>query len=483
MKSIKYFFISLLFLANACDTDKYLDLYPENSLTEGTFYETEEQLVMATNDVYRQLGLLYDAQTIVDYYGELQSDNAYIFSSSGSSGAYNFIPNFELRPDLLDWDVYYNSIYVCNNIIEILENTTVEIDENLKSRLIAEATLVRSLIYFNMVRVWGAVPLITQKISIDQSYEYLRESPEKIYEQIIADIKSAKSALPESYTGNNVGRVTKYGAAAILAKVYLTLGDEASAKTELELIIKSNKYSLDTNDDGTVNMDDFRYLFDAGTKNCKGSVLEAQYMAGVNAANSEHQHAYTPFHTAFHLPGYSLTRRGEGRLTPTDDIINEFEEGDERLDASIAMGFTMLATGGFVNYPYTLKFMDPDIEYSGQNFEIIRYADILLMYAEVTGDEQYLNMVRQRAGLPLYGTADYPSDLFPTFDLAIEHERRVELAFEFHRFFDLVRTGRAVEVMKAKGYSKISNERLLWPVPQSAIDVNPDITQNPGYND
>jgi len=131
MKSIKYIFIGLIFLMSSCDSDQYLDLAPENRLTEGSYYTTEDQLIMATNDVYRQLGLLYDAQTIVDQYGELQSDNAYVYMASGSSGAFNFIPTFELRPDLTSWDSYYNSIFICNNIIEILENTTVTMDANL----------------------------------------------------------------------------------------------------------------------------------------------------------------------------------------------------------------------------------------------------------------------------------------------------------------------------------------------------------------
>lgn len=481
MKFLKYICIASVFLFFSCDPDKNLNLAPENRLTEGSFYTTANQLVSATNDVYRQLGLLYDAQTIVDQYGELQSDNAYIFRSSGGSGAYNFIPSFELRSDLMNWDVYYNSIYICNNIIEILKSTSVSIDESLKMRMIAEATLVRSIIYFNMVRVWGSVPLVLEKITVDEAYDHLRESPEVIYNQIISDLNFAINTLPASYTGGDVGRLTRYAAAAVLAKVYLTLDKAADAQKELEFIINSNQFSLDANDDGTINMDDFRHLFHADTKNSKESVLEIQYMAGVNGFNSNHQHAYTPFHAAFHLPGYTLTRRGEGRLTPTMDLISEFEEGDPRLQETIEMGFEELATGEFVEYPYTKKFNDPNIEYSGQNFEVIRYADILLMYAEVTGNETYLNMVRQRAGLPLYGTDEYPSDLYYTFALAIEHERRVELAFEFHRFFDLVRTGRAIEVMQSKGFEKISSDRLLWPIPQNAIDVNPRLTQNPGY--
>lgn len=466
---------------SSCSSDTYLDLSPENSITEGNFYETVDQLIMATNDVYRQLSWLYDSTTIPAFYGELQSDNAYVYMTSGGGGSHNFIPSFNLNSGHLSWDGYYNSVFICNNIIEILENTEVSIAADLKLRLIAEATLVRSFFYFNMVRVWGGVPLITKKISVEESYEQLRESPDKIYKQIITDLNFAKNTLPEAYSNNDVGRVTRYAAAAILAKVYLTIGNKAEAKNELEFIINSNRFSLDANNDGSVNMDDFRHLFAAKTKNSKASILEAQYMSGVNAFNSKHQPDYTPFYQEFHLPGYTLTRRGNGLMTPTDDLISEFEDGDPRLEASIEMGFVNLATGEFIYYPYPKKFYDPDIENPGQNFEIIRYADILLMYAEVTDDPTYLNMVRERAGMPLFGTDDYPSDLYPTLDLAIEHERRVELALEFHRFFDLVRTGRAIEVMQSKGYQRINNDRLLWPIPQNAIDVNPNLVQNPGY--
>jgi hypothetical protein len=102
------------------------------------------------------------------------------------------------------------------------------------------------------------------------------------------------------------------------------------------------------------------------------------------------------------------------------------------------------------------------------------------MYAEVTNDPEYLNMVRARVGLPPYGSAGYPSDKYPTLPLAIYHERRMELCFEFHRFFDLVRHDHALEVMGSKGYD-INENKLLFPIPLNEIDINPDLNQNPGY--
>jgi len=345
----------------------------------------------------------------------------------------------------------------------------------------AQAIAVRSLIYFNIVRAWGDVPYVNTKITSEEAYGYLRVDKAEVYQNLIEDLNWAKDNLSGTYSGNDIGRITKYGAAAILAKIHLTLGNNPAAKIEIEEIMNSGNYSLDANDDGSINVDDYSYLFNAGTKNSRSSVLEVQYMAGVNASNSTHQRWYSPFFFDFHLPGQTKTFKGEGHNTPSEDLFNEFEVDDPRKDISMALGYVNLSSGEFVDYPYTLKFLDPDFENSGQNFEIIRYADILLMYTEVTQDAQYLNMVRDRVGLPPYGSAGYPSGDYPTLALAIEHERRIELCFEFHRMFDLVRSNRAIEIMGSKGYD-INNNKLLFPIPLNERDINPDLTQNDGYN-
>lgn len=486
MKSIIYLLsIPFLFLMSGCDEKDHLDLYPLTTLSEGTFYKNLPQLQAAVDDVYRQIGRLYDGFSIPSLYGTLFSDNGAVIAQLAGTPVDQPIDRHEITSDNARienaWDVAYNAIYICNNIIHQLEITEVEIDEPLKSRMFAEAKLVRSLAYFNLVRAFGAVPLITEKILPAQAYDYLRESPDKVYQQLIADLTLAKNDLPESYSGEDVGRVTRYAAAAILAKIYLTIGDKSAAQSELEFIINSGQFSLDANNDGTVNTEDYLHIFAPGTKNSKASVLEAQYLSGPNAVNSNHQTAFSPYNDAFNHPLIEGSiSRGNGINTPTKDLAAEFEDGDPRKDITIVPGFTSLATGTFIEYPFTLKFFDPEWFNPGQNFEIIRYADILLMYAEVTGNADYLNMVRQRVGMPPFGSADYPSHLYPTIELAIEHERRMELGMEMHRFFDLVRTGRATEVMQGK-VPGFSSDQLLFPIPLYAIDVNPDLTQNPGY--
>jgi starch-binding outer membrane protein, SusD/RagB family len=484
MKNIVYITQAvLLLLLSGCKKEE-LALYPKTSLTEGNFYENETQLIQAVNGVYRQLGLIYNAQGVADLFGELRSDNTFIKIAAGGGTHSVDINQFSIRTDnplvATAWADCYNAIFICNNAIGQLDKTTVAFQQpQLKERLRAEATFVRSLIYFNMVRVWGDVPLVLSVITPEQSYGYLRESQEVVYQQIIQDLIYCKGILPQQYAGADIGRVTKYGAAAVLAKVYLTLGQKANAEKELREIVGSNLYALDANGNGDINAADYLFNFQPTVKNNKESVLEVQYLAGVNAANSNHQTLYTPWHFAFHLPGSSENLLGQGLNTPTEDIFTEFEANDPRKAASVNPGFMNLSNNQFVDYPWTPKFYDPAWRNPGQNFEIIRYADILLMLAEVTEDPTYLNQVRARVGLPGFNQAGYPAQ-YNTLAEAIAHERRVELAFEFHRFFDLVRTGRAIGVMQAKGY-KITQDNLLFPIPLNTIDVNPKITQNKGY--
>jgi starch-binding outer membrane protein, SusD/RagB family len=470
----------------ACDPATHLQLSPPDQITEENFYNNQTEIEQAVNAIYRELGgTIAAAGSIADLYGELYSDNTtFVFQTAGDpvdEAISNYIARSENSRILSAWDATYRSIFITNNVIHIVETTDISIDENLKSRWIAEAKTIRSLAYFNLVRAFGGVPLIVDRISPIEAYNYLRENPDVIYEKLIEDLNSAKSNLPGSYTGEDIGRITRYGAAAILAKIHLTRGNNAAAQSELEFIINSGQFSLDANDDGTVDADDFHYLFQPDTKNSRSSILEAQYMAGVNAFNSNHQLRYMPFHHAFTLPGVpGATFRGDGVNTPSPDLEAEFEDGDPRKEIAIQPGYTDPSSGDFVEYPFTFKFFDPNWSSPGANFAIIRYADILLMYAEVTGEADYLNMVRARVGLPPFGSEDYPSDLYPTLDLAIEHERRVELSHEMHRMFDLTRTGRAVEVLQGKGFD-FTAEKLLFPIPQNAIDVNPGLTQNPGY--
>lgn len=478
--------IIILILFVGCG-EEHLNLSPLTNLSEGTFYNSENEMQQAVDDVYRQLSRLYNGGGIADLYGELYSDNTEIvYQTTGAVSAFGSedIDNYSIRSANAQigtaWNNTYNSIFICNNVISRVEQTELNIDPSLINRWLSEAKVVRAIAYFNLVRAFGDVPFVLTPVTSEEAYSYLREDKNKIYEKLIEDLEFAIDNLPYQNSGNDIGRLTSYAASAVLSKIYMTIGNNAAAKEQLEFIIDSGLFTLDANNDGVMDIHDFRHIFDPNTKNSNESILEAQYRAGTNAFNSNHQMRYMPFSHSFNLPGVQGTFRGEGLNMPSYDLADEFEEGDERIEISVVPGYTDLGSGEFVEHPLTFKFFDPNWANPGSNFSIIRYADILLMYSEITQDSQYLNQVRARAGMPLFGSDEYPSDLYPTLQLAIEHERRVELTHEMHRMFDLVRTNRAVEVLQEKGFN-FNENKILFPVPQNAIDVNPSLTQNPGY--
>lgn len=484
-----YILLSMVFLFFSCGED-FLNKYPNTQITEDNFYKTEVQIRSVVDDCYRQLNKLYEPSSIPDLYGELYSDNTWIKFIAGDNPYPEEISLYRQMDNSIPirdaWNKAYNGIFICNNALYWLENAVVEYaSESSKNNYMGEVLVIRALHYFNMVQAWGGVPMPLIPVSSEESYGYLREDPVNIYKQILMDLVKAKDYLPEKYAGKNIGKITKYAASGVLAKVYLVLGEKTKALGELKFIVESNNYSLDANNDGVVNPADYTYLFAYSTKNCNESLLECQTLAGVNNPNSTHQFAYSPFLWSFHLPGSASTFRGLGFNAPTFELRNEFEEVDSvRRDITVQEGFIDLDNGKWEDYPYTVKFADiSNWQYSGNNFKIIRYADILLLYAETLGETEgvkYLNEVRKRAGLPSWGEKEYPKDKYPTFALAIEHERRVELAMEFHRFFDLVRTKRALTVINSKGFN-LTEDRLLFPIPVEAIDVNPALTQNFGY--
>ena len=182
-----------------------------------------------------------------------------------------------------------------------------------------------------------------------------------------------------------------------------------------------------------------------------------------------------------------LTAWGAGLNQASEDLWNSYEPEDIRRDLSIQNGY-ISSTDEFINVKYCIKWRDLDAELnnrreaSDNNFIILRYADVLLMLTEATGDPAYLNEVRDRAGLPHYGDARYPSQ-YNTIALACEHERQVEFALEFHRWFDLIRTGRAISVLKNSLKNvTITEKQLLLPIPLEVVSQNPTIiVQNEAY--
>ncbi|SEN84783.1 Starch-binding associating with outer membrane [bacterium A37T11] len=475
--SIKYSF-AIILLSVSCKSD-FLDRAPISQTNSVNFYKTQADMLNAVNAAYASLQAEYNQSMYT--IGEVTSDNTEILDAQ--SGIDNTqIDDFKTLTNngILSsmWNYNYTGILACNTVIDRIQ--AISMDETLKTRYIAEVKFLRALQYFNMVRTFGDVPLVVKEIvDVQESYTYARTPVDEVYKQIIADLTEAENNLPPIYGDADVGRATSGAAKGILAKVYLTQGKWSDAASKAQEVISSAKYGL---------LDDYKNVFAINNKNNKESLFEVQYKKGGYGTGSPFNNAFAPRNSGSIV---STIGAGSGTNQPTADISAAYEPGDLRKDISMAEGYMNGST--FVASRYIKKFLDPNL-FAGNdadnNWPVLRYADVLLMRAEALNEQGYsaggetfdlLNQIRKRAGLTDIKPATVPDQA--AFRLAIEQERRVELAFEDHRWFDLVRTNRAVEVLKAKGET-IQPYRLLFPIPQTQIDINPSvITQNQGYNE
>ena len=465
----------------------FLDLKPKTELAADEYFKTAEEFGSALSGAYSTLqeGNLYGNWYV---FAEIPSDNTRN-QLSGSVTDQDEFDKFYIRttnPFIANfWRTSYQGINRINTVLGRIDN--VEIDKSLSDRYKLEGKFLRGLMYFNLVRVFGDVPLVLSEISIAESYTYMREAKEKVYEQIIADLKEAES-LPASYSADSdIGRATSGSAKALLGTVYMTLNRYAEAETKLAEVANSPNYALLENTPGSLNLDGYASVFDPNNHNSKEAVFEVQFKKGGFGEGSNFPNNFAPENSGTNVISVGGTG---GNNIPEMDIYNAYEEGDLRRDFSMSLGYyDDRKNNEWVDSRYVCKYFDIPYQNNdnNNNFPVIRFADVLLMYAEALNQNgktsqacEYLNKVRRR-GFGYQTTSSSPVDITTsdkqTFFLAVEQERRVELAFEGHRWFDLVRTGRAVEVMTAKGF-KLNETNLICPIPQKQIDVNPDLTQN-----
>ena len=478
MKRLKYtaLFIALSALTVSCGND-FLNLTPYTNANEEDFYRDKAEIETAMIAAYSTLHTTYSGLNVIYYFGALSSDDAYTVDQG--DGAYQQFEVSQVRANntavTAAWNHFYASLTRMNKVIATAEG----LDFAGKEGHIAEMKFLRALYYFNMVQIWGGVPLVTNPISIDEAYAMGRASVEDVYTQIIEDLQYGTLNLPDIGKPRAAGTPTKGSAYGLLGKVYPTKGDKANAATTLQNIY--GKYALTPS---------YADLWDMNKKNGVESLFEIQYLGGTANAPSDYWAMFSPVNNVG-----AITLQGGGHNQVTDDLWNDYEAGDPRRDISIQDGWINLQ-GNPNPERFPIKWVDPTKEVVGKreagnnNFIVLRYADVLLMLTEATGDAKYLNEVRARVGMPAWGSAGYPTAKYPTLALAIEHERRIELAMEFHRYFDIKRTGRAVDLLKASSknnagqMNSITVNNLSWPIPESVIDQNPGLwkeLQNPGY--
>lgn len=502
---MKKIFIILLisFIALSCKKD-FIDLEPISDMNAGNFYQTEKDMNQAVMSPYASLRNLYNRFFI--FMGEIRSDNTTFTWVPGNSKDMTSIDNFKdvLLSDnanvLSVWNNSYNTILRCNIVLDKID-AVVFSDEKLKDQYKAEARFMRALIYFWLVRVYGDVPQVEHELTVEQAYALGRASTQEIYDFIVGDLKFAEANLPASYATVDIGRVTIGGAKGLLSKVYMTMAGYplkkgvsyyALAEAKALEVIGMGQHSL---------VPDYKALFDVAKKNSAESLFEIQYKKGGTGTGSPWNNNFAP---RFSNKEVVLVGDKEGFNAPTPSMSIAYENGDPRKTICMNDGYVTDPGGTFINEKYVRKYYD--VSFSGSdndnNWIELRLADIYLLYAEALVRQHkqqdlaltYLNKIRQRARNSTGGNASVLPDYVPfssdsEFLLAIEQERRIELAFENHRWFDLVRTERAKEVMSAEqkeqnGFDPLSwtDNMLLYPIPLQVIQSNPEkIKQNPGY--
>lgn len=488
MNKLKIFLPFLLLIVGSCK-DSFFEVTPRGQLTAENFFQTEEHALLATNAVYNVMRN-WEIHVFA-YIGctDILSDD----SDKGSE------PNdavFLLEMDnlLFDaaniapktvWDGYYRAIFRANIAIERIPE--IKMDAALQNRLIAESKFLRAYFYFNLVRWFGDVPLVTKQLTQDE-FKQSRAKTADVYAQIIADLKAAIDVLPEKskYSGDDLGRATKGAARGLLSKVYLTSKDYVNAEKYAIELINSNEYAL---------LADYNTIFSREGENSSESVFEVQATVSTERTDGGSQ-----FNEVQGVRG--TPNLGWGFNRPSDSFILEFEAGDPRRDATILYEGEALPDGSAIvernprifNARFNQKAWvptHPGGNGSGPgNIRLLRYADVLLIAAEAANENgktadalKYLNLVRKRA-------RGASSSILPdvtTTDKAqlrdkIWHERRVELGMEQNRWFDLVRTGRAEAAMVKNGKAFTKNKHELLPIPQAEIDLSSGtLLQNPGY--
>lgn len=511
---------TILLLLGSCKKE-FIDLNPPSNLNSSGFYKTEADMNQAVLSAYGNLRSVYNSTFIK--LGEIRSDNTTYSWLAGNPADDNGIDVFAspLLPEngylSSCWNGCYNVILRSNIVIGRIENVTFR-SEQLKKQYIAEARFVRALMYFWLNRVFGGysktgellgVLKVDKEVSPEEAYSILRSPLQDMYDMLVEDLKYAEENLPSSYTGADIGRVTKWGAKGLLTKVYMTMGGYPLNKGSLYHPLAVKKAEEVINTSGATLVPSYADLFDVTKKNSKESLFEVQYQKG--GPNSS---TGSPWNNDF-APRFSdkevvLVGDKGGSNAPTGDMSRAYSLGDPRKYVSMRDNWINAKNGALQNERYVRKYYDVATTGSdnGNNWIELRLADIYLLYAEAlvrtSGDKStallYVNKIRQRArntkGDPAitppanllkdYILADFAND--NQLLLAIENERRVELAFENHRWFDLVRTNRAKDVMMAEqaadGFAPFtwSDDMLSYPIPTTVMQSNPGkIIQNKGY--
>lgn len=512
MKKNIIFILSILMLTIIVSCEDFLNRPPNGVLTDENFYSTPDQVQQGLTDAYNPLGL-FDFEVPLFALGNIVTDD----SRKGGSGVndnadmyalshFQAVASNEICLDF--WTICYKGIFNCNTVIKKADDVE-NLDPEFVGRIIAEAKFLRGLYYFHLAITFGGVPLPLSPLSPNE-LQLERSSYDATWDQIEKDFSEAAVVLPlkSEYDASDLGRATSGAAYVMYAKSLLIRQKFETAEMALEEVVSSDEYEL---------LGDFGQLWIKTNENGSESVFEVQHKNTNSGWLNDTEGSWIS------LFGASRKNGGYGFDCPTEDLRNEFEPGDPRLI------YTLTFTGdifggndvidnsdsptGYHSRKITRGIDERDTPFDdqGDNVRTIRYADVLLLYAEALNENGktqesliYLNMVRDRARATnpvdprrIHQVVDITVDL-PVITATdkdelrelIWHERRVELGMEYHRKFDLVRQQRYGNVMRAfatkynttKGALFNDSYHNLAPIPSEEMDRSGgQVVQNPGY--
>ncbi|MDF2931477.1 MAG: RagB/SusD family nutrient uptake outer membrane protein [Chryseobacterium sp.] len=467
---MKKIFITIFSLSimTSCSSD-LLDVNPEAQKVSSQFYTTSAEIEQGVVSVYSSLQYTGQYQLGMPALGELPSDNTYDEVPANDAFTYGELDFFTIQPNnsliASAWKDNYIGIQQANIILARIGKIP-DMTDALKSSRTGEMKFLRALMYFNLVRIFGDVPLVLKETTnVNDYFGQPRTPVAEVYAAVETDLKEAINLLPS--TATQKGRATKGAALGILGKVLLTQKKYTESLTYLNQV-ESLGYQLLT---------DVTKIFDVANENNSEIIFDVQFASGLNG-NSEGSTAFQMFSPSGSVSG------AKGHNLPTKEVYNLYSSGDTRRSAYIG-----LTSNGI---PFSKKMVKTSntIADGGSNFVVLRLADVFLMMAESYAEQNdfvnaniYLNKIKTRAGISAVNFSN--KDLLLN---EIDKERRLEFVGEGHRWFDLIRTGKAISVMTSHftnnpGYStaQINNHHLLMPVPQGQINTDPAIKQNPGY--
>lgn len=512
----KLIYIAALGLAlTSCNKDT-LNLTPQTQLSSASFFKNASEFNQALTGAYTNLrGIAF----MGIYEDEMRSDNTFFTIYSADRGT---ATSAEAMAEFIDNNISsqepnspgnrygnaYSGIASVNTILAQLPKSNLSAAD--KAQVQGEALFLRAFYYYDLVTHFGGVPLqLTQVTDVGGAF-LPRSTADEVYKQIINDLNAAIPLLPVAKTFPQSGRATQGAAKMLLAYASMSGPTKNYAQAEAALLdITRMNYKM---------LPDYASVFDPANKNSQESIFEVQYKAGNDGQQSDFIWRFIPKTTNSEaiLGIHGSNARGGltsgGWNVPTQELVDSYEPGDLRLPASIGIAegtinsevITIAAVKSPVGYKpapgtgfyyFVKKYLHPpyQVEYNtDDNFPVYRYSGALLLLAECLVDEGkaadallYLNQVRARAGLPALATATKQN---------ISDEMRHELAFENHRWTDLIRNGMAIDVLNAKGQRlkaidgwllantfNVTQDRLIYAIPFREIQINSKLTQNPGY--